>query len=197
MVTLDSHSQDTSKTVLYPTPLLSFDPNKAVNADQNPGLAFFMPIIHKHTYGEIRFNYDANNTAGLFMGMIWTWKKRKFERTLIPQVGLLIGEFTGISLQMAYKLSSKRVDFDFQNFYDISINNKENFNFNWSSVQYKLSKHFSGGLSSQTTLSRSISKIDGGYFIGFQRKNWALFIFNFNFYKPAEQYFYFGFQIKV
>ncbi len=195
--------QDTSRIVkkdegisLLPAIFFPLIPNQRPDLDNLPQLIYVMPGIRNRFFYELRFNYDADNSAGMYYGYLFS-KESKITQTVIPSVGIVFGQYKGVSTQLNYQVVSGKLQVDFQNQYTWSIKRMENFYFNWSSAQYKIFRGLFSGISSQINRSKSATSWDLGYLIGYEMKKWSFFLFHFKLYAPTTQYFYFGTQFKM
>lgn len=138
---------------LLPALFLPLIPYERHDPDNLPQLIYVMPVIKNRIFYEFRFNYDATNSAGMYCGFLF-YKEKKITQNIIPSVGIIFGQYRGVSAQINYQLLSGKLQLDFQNQYTCSFNKMGNFYFNWSSVQYKISGGLFSGISSQINQSK-------------------------------------------
>jgi hypothetical protein len=112
--------------------------HKQVNfKENNPLPIIIIPVAKNSFYAEARYNYDQTNTSALYVGKIISLDKSR-EQTLIPQIGLLYGDYKGASVQFYYQNVQPDAEINFQNQYGISFDKLSNFYFNWSDIQFIL-----------------------------------------------------------
>ncbi|GHN02594.1 hypothetical protein WSM22_40830 [Cytophagales bacterium WSM2-2] len=159
-----------------------------------------VPITFNKFYAEARYNYDFENTAGAYVGKSFSGQGRVNQK-LIPQAGALIGDFSGSSIQFYYRLETKRFELNFQNQYAVSIRNaNDRFYYNWSSLELKLTRHFSAGGSTQLYFNSYNQKgnyNDNGLFVVVKKSRLYFFLFDFNAYDPPTHYLLTGFVYSI
>ena len=151
--------------------------------------------INDKVYLELRYNYDADKTLGLYSGRQFM-REEKVKHTLTPQIGVLLGDKNGTSLQLYYRLEYKGFNLNFQNQYTIFKEKYENgFYYNWTSAEATIFKQLSGGISTQLYLSTIDNYSDNGLFLVLKNKTKTLGIYTFYFnpYSQVKQYLFFGF----
>jgi hypothetical protein len=187
-------AQERSLTIL-PTMLSAVQ----VELEEQEDRVYWIPIVPvmlDEFYGEVRFNYDFENTLGVYAGKTFKPLKNK-NHSVIPQVGVLVGEVKGASLQLYYLYETASVSVNFQNQYSQPFSgNEENaaYYYNWSSAGINVTKKFSVGLSAQLYCSNMVRYVDSGLYVSFRHKNFQAFLFDFNFYHPEQHFLIVGVQ---
>ncbi len=184
-----------STLAVSPALLIAIDPHSATAIPSSGSVIIDVPITKGHQFYELRYNYDGDNTLGVYGGYSFFKGKGAAKHVITPQIGVLIGEKEGISFQLYYQLKRKKIGLDFQQQYSVVTNSgKSNFYFNWLSMQYNLIGKWLVGLSAQSSLGNAGNAFDAGYLIGYQRRRIGFVLFHFKAYDAAHQYFYFGTQ---
>lgn len=116
----------------------------------------WMPVVHhqwkKGLYTEMRYNYEEQKTASVYMGKNFTGEKGKLEYSVIPMVGLVFGKYNGASVAANIDIGRKKMFLSMQTQYTVNRDDAmNNFFFNWSELGYQPLKWFYAGLSTQIT----------------------------------------------
>ena len=119
----------------------------------------WMPVLHhvskKGMYTEMRYNYEALQTASVYAGKSFT-EKGKLEYTITPMLGLVFGNFNGGSVALNIEATHKKTFASMQTQYTMStIASENNFFFNWTELGYQPLKWFYAGASTQQTIQRA------------------------------------------
>jgi|GEM_PF-1722313 hypothetical protein len=147
-----------------------------------------LPMTVNRYYVEVRYNYDFHGTSGVYVGKVFSWQ-RKVRHSIIPQVGILNGDFMGDSFQFYYRVASKRLELNFQNQYSTRFRDyKTGFYYNWSSIEVSLTHHISVGGSTQFYCGYDNGYNDNGVFAMYKKLNFNFFLFDFNAYDPKNHY---------
>jgi len=115
----------------------------------------WMPVVHhkgkKGFYTEMRYNYEAQKTAAVYVGKSFS-KKGSIAYEVTPMAGFVYGEYSGGSLAMNVEMEYKKIFFAAQTQYTINIDDRlDDFFFNWSELGYQPVKWFYAGVSTQFT----------------------------------------------
>lgn len=190
---LNLFGQDSLVSV-YPTFISGAYTDKRWDLKQNnPFIILDLPIIKNKFYSEIRYNYDQLNTLGIYAGKIFSLSK-KTAQVLIPQIGFLYGNYKGASLQFYYQFINKRVEINFQNQHGISFNKLSNFYFNWSDIQFPITKKIKVGGSVQIYSAKELNTSDFALLVTYKSGNWIVALYSFDFYDLPKHFFAFGIQ---
>ena len=138
-------------------------------------------------YFEARGNYEAINSASLYVGKTFE-KKGTVSYSVTPMAGLVTGSFNGGSVGANVTLDYKNLSFSSQSQYTGSILNPlRNFTYSWSDLTYEVKGWVAAGASVQQT--RSV--IEKGILLTGIYKNWSIPLYVFN---PAscKRYFVLG-----
>lgn len=150
-----------------------------------------VPLSFGRYYTEVRYNYDFRNTVAFYLGKSFS-NNRQVRQSLIPQVGVLIGDFNGGAIQFYYRVESKRIELNFQNQYSVNAQSSSNrFYYNWSSIELKLTQHISVGGSTQlyySSYNQDDNYNDNGVFVGVRKSRFYFFLFDFNAYNSGKHY---------
>lgn len=157
-----------------------------------------MPVVVGRFYGEVRYNYDAPHTLGLYGGRAFTFGHSKWSHNLSAQLGVLGGGYRGISTQLYYQLSTDKMEISSQQQYSVSgQSGQPPFYYTWSDVQWKAGKHLRAGLSVQVSRQTCESSIDGGLLVGCQLPRLTLGIYLFRIHQPDQRYAYLAAQYSI
>ena len=148
-------------------------------------------------YGEVRYNYDADNTAGVYGGHTVSFGHR-LPQSLSGQLGVLLGAYQGVSTQLYYQLSTPGLEINSQQQYSVSWQmDNPPFYYTWSDVQWKIGRHLRAGLSVQVYRTKGDGYTDGGLLIGYKLPRISLGLYHFNFYQPGQGYALFALQYEL
>jgi hypothetical protein len=187
-VSFSLFGQDTLLTV-YPAFIAGVYTYKPVETkESNPLLIPDVSIVKNTFYTEWRYNYDYISTSAIYAGKIIPLSKKP-QQILTPQIGLLNGDYKGVSLQFYYQYIGSEVEINFQNQYGIAFNKLSNFYFNWSDVQLHITKKIRLGNSIQIHSDKASTTLDYGLFLVYKPENWTLALYSFDFYNLARHFF--------
>ena len=194
-------AQDTvSKITLYPTIICSYAPalTKSVK-NGNPLFIAGTAITYKTFYAELRVNYDQLNTLGAYAGKLYLLEKPKITHVFTPQLGILVGNYKGVSAQFYYQAYHKLFDFNFLNQYSISSAKQANFYFNWSSLDFKVWNNKFLGASTQVynEFNSASQFIQLGIDAAYKNKNTTIQLYCFNFFSLPNLYFSLFIQQRI
>ena len=156
--------------------------------ESNPLLIPDITIDKNKFYTELRYNYDYINTSAVYVGKIISLSKKP-EQTLIPQIGWLNGDYKGVSLQFYYQFIGPEFEINFQNQYGIAFNKIPDFYFNWSDMQFPITKKIKLGNSIQIRSDNALTTLDFGLFLVYTPEKWTLAFYSFDFYNLARRFF--------
>ena len=133
----------------------------------------WISVLHRLTrhglYGELRYNYEDLNTFSLYAGKKISGEK-KMSYSITPMIGLLVGQYKGISLATNVDLKYENVSMSAQLQY--TRNNQQqsaDFFYNWSELTWQPVKWLYGGVSvQQTKIYHCIIKNEAGMLLGFE-----------------------------
>lgn len=155
----------------------------------------WVPTVTYHTpddwYIEARGNYEAINSASLYLGRTFK-KKASVSYSIIPIAGLVIGRLNGGSVGANVALDYKKISFTSQSQYTFSIESRAtNFTYSWSDLTYQLKDWVSAGVSLQQT--RGV--YEKGILVRGVYKNLSIPVYVFS---PAtsERYFVLGLNVE-
>jgi hypothetical protein len=183
---------------LYPAILPGvYTANELNLKDNNPLIIGMMPVTKGNFYGEIRYNYDYNNTLAIYGGRSFKFGKEG-NHIVTPQLGLLFGEFSGASFQLYYQINHERFEVNYQNQYSFNQDlYSKRFYYNWSDVQLKIKKYWRLGASIQIYDGYGQNYTDGGLLVGYKTPSYFLVLFDFNIHRLSNHYFFLGFQYVI
>lgn len=184
-------SQDTTQLVLFPTFIASYAPQEQFSfQNNNPYLIAGSVISYGKFYGEVRYNYEQLNTLGIYGGKSFVVSKPKMEHVFTPQLGLMLGDYTGGSFQFYYLGYHKNFDISFLNQYSVPVSGQSQFYFNWSGIDFTVYKKFRLGVSGQyySDVQESYKTLDGGISAAYKNDKTTLQLYWFNFYDLDNQY---------
>jgi len=185
---LSLFGQDTLLSV-YPTFLTGLYTYKPIDLkESNPLPIPDISIVENKLYAELRYNYDYINTSAVYVGKVISLSKIP-EQILTPQIGLLYGDYKGISLQFYYQFIGPEFEINFQNQYGIAFNKLPNFYFNWSDMQFHIAKKIKLGNSIQIRSDNASTTFDFGLFLVYTPEKWTLAFYSFDFYNLARRFF--------
>lgn len=96
---------------------------------------------------DLRHNFDANNTAGIFIGRQFGGEKLY----VIPEMGYLAGDFSGVSPEFYLGANKGRLMYFSQWQWAASLRSEDNsWAYQWNDVLVRVNKHLSIGADTQT-----------------------------------------------
>jgi hypothetical protein len=174
---------------VYPTFLSGIYTYRPLNIkESNPLVIPDISMVKDKLYAEVRYNYDYINTSAMYIGKNISLSKQSGQ-TLIPQIGLLYGDYKGAFLQFYYQLEQSGFVIDFQNQYGISFNRRPGFYYNWSDIQFPIAKKIKFGNSIQLHAGKDLSTFDYGLFLLYRSADWTLALYSFDFYDLSKHFF--------
>jgi len=189
--------QDTSRWSITPTLIGGIFPQYEYDLKEyNPLLIPYIPFSKGGFYGELRYNYDRNGTLGIYGGRSWSYGKNAVQ-LLTPQAGILVGDYRGISFQLYYSVIHRAIEFNFTNQYSWIFNNRPDFYFNWSDLQFPVLKVWRIGLSTQIFADNTIRTYDLGPMAGFRKNSWYAMVTLFNPWKWDKHFLFFAIQKQI
>lgn len=157
-----------------------------------------LPVAVGRFYGEVRYNYDADRTLGLYGGRVFTFGGQRWSHNLSAQLGVLWGDFRGISTQLYYQLSTARIEISSQQQYSVSGQaDRQPFYYTWSDMQWKAGRYLRAGVSVQMYQQGRENTTDGGLLVGYQLPRLALGLYLFDLYQPGRDYAYLTVQYAI
>lgn len=195
-----SFSQDSTGLKIYPTVIASYFPKDSNGLSKyNPFLIGGTAISYKKFYGEIRYNYDQLNTLGIYGGKTHTRVGSKMEHLFTPQLGVLMGDYNGASLQFYYQGFHKNFEINFLNQYSVPLSGQSQFYYNWSGIDFILYKNFRLGVSEQfySDVQINYKTFDGGISAALKNNNTTIQLYWFNFYDINNNYITLFLQQKI
>jgi len=145
----------------------------------------WMPVVHhlgkKGIYTEMRYNYEALNSASVYIGKNFS-NKGSINYTVKPMLGIVFGKYNGESLALNLDLEHKNLFASMQTQYTISNDSgKDNFFFTWAEVGYQPVKWFFTGISTQLTrMYKERLLPEYGILIGFNIKKITIPVYAFS-----------------
>lgn len=145
----------------------------------------WMPVVHhrgrKGVYTEMRYNYEAQRTASVYMGKSFC-KKGTVRTDITPMAGFVFGKYNGGSLAMNAGMEYRSFFFSAQMQYTVNKDARENdFFFNWSELGYEPVKWLYAGVSAQfTKMNRSALTPEYGLMLGLLIKKMTIPVYVFN-----------------
>ncbi|MEO6613395.1 MAG: hypothetical protein ABIT05_08970 [Chitinophagaceae bacterium] len=150
----------------------------------DPGTAAIVPVLHfetaKNLYTELRYNYESPGTLTLLAGKSFAGGKNILY-SITPMTGFSAGTFTGIDFSIEADFEWKKIYFTVQAQRSVTIKKKdESFFFNWSELQYLVSRHFSAGVALQYTLQAGKQITEPGLVaaLSFRSFSFPCYLFN-------------------
>lgn len=186
-----SNAQDPPNVVLSPALYIVSAPPVQPDSTTVPnGLKWIgsLPVSIGNFYGEIRYNYDADHTLGLYGGRTVSVGTRLVQ-SFTTQLGFLFGDFQGASFQVYYQLATRCFELNSQQQYSVSWQRGNSpFYYTWSDAQWKAGRHLRVGASVQVSRSNTDSYTDGGLLIGYKMPHLYVSLYHFNAYRPSQSY---------
>ena len=190
----ETKAQDSTHWIFSPALIGGIFPQFDYNLKEyNPLLIPYLPISKGDFYGEVRYNYDRNATLGLYGGKSFV-RGMKATHILTPQLGALIGDYKGLSLQFYYNLIHPKVEFNLTNNYAFVFNERPDFYFNWTDIQFPVFKRFRAGATVQIFADEIIQTCDPGVLIGYKTEKLYLMLSSFNSWNADKHYLFFAVQ---
>ena len=159
---------------------------------------FALPILyaeHKAFHGEIRYNYEAMQTASVFGGyMFETGKELSFKA--IPMIGYVFGKTNAIAPGLEMELAYKRFDFYSESEYLFDFSGKQNnYLYTYTELGYSFNKALRAGYTSQRTrLYQSALNLQQGVFINYKIKQFEPGFKTYNLFTDS---YFFVFTLNV
>jgi hypothetical protein len=147
-----------------------------------PSKIFTMgPIVKfqnaKNWYIEGRYNYEALQTASVYVGKAYS-KEAVFSYSIVPIVGGVAGRFKGGSVGLNLDLNYKKFFLSSQSQYTVSsAEQEEDFFFSWTELGYEVRPWFFAGLSMQPTCYTHVKQsnvLSPGFLAGFSVGQWTV-----------------------
>ncbi len=165
--------------------------------NNNPLIIGLIPFSRKNLYGELRYNYDFKNTLGLYLGRSFK-REKKTTHILTPQLGLLNGDFKGLSYQLYYQVIGNNFEVNYQNQFSLqNAETQKKFYYNWSDVQLVIKEYFRLGGSVQFYRGFDKNYLDPGLLAGYRTPRLFVVLFDFNFHDLSKHYFFLGLQYTI
>ena len=145
----------------------------------------WMPVIHqqgkKGFYTELRYNYEALETASFYAGKIFN-KEDTWSYSVTPMLGLVFGKLNAASVAVNLEVSYKKTFISMQSQYTVSSHSgRDNFFFNWMELGYEPFKWFYAGISTQLTkMQQAGVEAEFGLLVGFKVKKFTVPLYVFN-----------------
>jgi hypothetical protein len=160
----------------------------------------FIPVaglrLANNWYIEGRFNYEALNTASVYVGKTFE-KNGVLNYTITPLAGLVAGNFNGASAGLNLTADYKRLSFNSQSQYTVCAADKtDNFIYSWSDVTFRLNKWLAAGASlQQTNVYQTTGTFEKGILLRaeYKKLSFPLYIFN---PATAARYFVLGVNVE-
>ncbi|MEO7960671.1 MAG: hypothetical protein ABIR19_03935 [Ginsengibacter sp.] len=136
----------------------------------------------KNWFGEMRYNYEANETMSLNAGKMFSNDNALFDFSITPFAGIVLGKLNGGSVGSNLNLEYHDMYFSSEGQYTFSFSDqKENFIYNWSELGYQLNKLVYTGLALQATHPYELKNYwEPGILLGFTYKNWTFPLYAFS-----------------
>ncbi len=130
---------------------------------------------------EARYNYEALQTASLWMGYNLSWGKT-LTLDLTPMVGGVFGNLTGVAPGYTATLAYKRLELYSQGEYVINTNDvADRYFYSWNELSYSPVGWFRfGGAAQRTRVYNTHLDVQRGFLIGLMHKNWEFTTYAFN-----------------
>lgn len=193
-LSLSLQAQDVQKWTISPALIGGVFPHLPYNLkDYNPLLIPYLPFNKGLFYGEIRYNYDRNGTFGVYGGISKVTGNRTIQ-IFTPQLGILLGDYQALSIQFYYNLVHPRIEFNLTNNYAKVFNNRPDYYFNWSDIQFPIRKIWRAGASTQIFIDKNLQTYDFGPMIGYRDKGWYIMVTAFNPWSSKTNYWFFAIQ---
>lgn len=192
--------QDTTDIFITPTFIATYLPKQPFSlASNNPYLIGGTVINYKKVYGELRYNYDQLNTFGIYAGKSFAITKPKMEHLFIPQLGALVGDYKGASLQFYYLGYHKRFEISLLNQYSVPLSGQSQFYYNWSGIDFTIYKAFKLGASGQyySDVQINNNNLNAGLSAAIKTYTTTFQLYWFNFYDLQNQSFSIFIQQKI
>lgn len=190
-------TQDTSEWIFSPALIGGIFPQyKYELKNYNPLLIPYLPFSKGDFYGELRYNYDRNGTFGIYAGKSFVTGKNA-THIITPQLGAIIGDYKGISLQFYYNLIHPKLEFNLTNNYAYVFNDRPNYYFNWTDVQFPILEKLRAGATIQIFADDKIQTYDPGVLIGYRTEKFYAMLSSFNFWDSDKHYIFFAIQFII
>lgn len=148
----------------------------------------FVPTVYyqanKGWYGQVRYNYDEDQTVSVFAGKTfgaerqWTWMLR-------PQLGLLAGRFTGVGATVEAAIDRGLFSLSTRPQYSVSFRQEAPFFYNWTEASLQPFSFLYAGAALQHTYTRGEQPLlEPGLLLGFTFKNFDVPLY---FFSPGER----------
>lgn len=162
----------------------------------NPLMILDVPMVIGNFYGELRLNYDRNNTWGFYTGRIFSREGRALH-IVTPQVGVILGDYMGIAPQLYYNVVHPYFEFNLTNHYAFTWNDRPDFYFNWTDLQIPMFKKFRIGPTVQIFHDANLTTVDPGILIGIRTPGWYAMIATFNPHDATKHFLFFVIQKNI
>ena len=185
-----------SLTILFTSifPLLAFS-QKQVGMEQyyyweEKTAGIIVPKFYyqspKNWYGEMRYNYEALQTASVHFGKKFDFKKIPALQ-IAPVGGIIFGRLNGGSAGAIVEINLHKFCFSSEPQYVFSFRQEEqNYFYSWTELSYEVFSFFYAGLALQQTKSFSLPNVlEPGIMTGFTIKKFDIPIYCFN---PTSAY---------
>ena len=190
-------AQDSGKWSISPALIGGIFPSYPYSLKEyNPLLIPYLPVQYGNFYGEVRYNYDRNGTWGLYGGTSRAFGAQT-THVVTPQIGVVLGDYQGISVQFYYSLIHPKVEFNLTNNYVKVFNHHPNYYFNWSDLQFPIATVWRAGLSTQIFLDKKVKTYDLGPMMAFRNKGWYAMLTYFNPWAQNKDYWFFAIQKSI
>ena len=195
---LSGYGQERPPVTLYPALYALSYLRAQPDSVTGPTLIGSLPVVVGRFYGEVRYNYDADHTMGLYGGRVFTFGGQRWSHNLSTQLGILCGDYKGISTQLYYQLSTARIEISSQQQYSVSgQSDRQPFYYTWSDMQWKAGRYLRAGVSVQMYQQGRENTTDGGLMVGYQLPRLTLGLYLFDLYQPGRDYAYLALQYSV
>ena len=112
----------------------------------------------KRVFFDVRYNFDWTNTGAVYIGK----DIGRHGISVIPEIGILAGEYNGISPEMFILGHKKRVSFFVQMQYVKGWGNHPDFFYHWVDCQFDLRRWISVGVDEETLHIHSRTQVNLG-----------------------------------
>ena len=142
-------------------------------------------VSSNNFYFEGRYNYEDVKTFSFYAGR--TFKTRDSVLLITPSVGIVLGNFNGISFSTYLELNTKWINAFSENEYVIDENDKlNNFFFTWSGITFPVHKNIGIGIGCQWTVQPNEKLLKYGPMLSLHKGAFKLDGYAFNFWQTTK-----------
>lgn len=152
---------------------------------------FVMPLFYadrQRLHLEMRYNYEAHETASLWAGYRFT-KEGRWSLDVVPMLGGVVGEVDGLAPGVELTLGRHRVELYTESEYLLDFEDESNnFFYTWSELYYLPTESLRLGLVGQRTRSfQTEVEVNRGFFAGavLEQFDFTVYMLNLGWDEPT------------